>query len=48
MKAAAGEANLTVITVIAIAAIAGFFTITMWPTIKTTINNTWAKISKPA
>jgi hypothetical protein len=40
MKAATGELNLTVITLIAIAAIIGFFWI-MWDPIKTVMNNQW-------
>ena len=44
MKAATGELNLTVITLIAIAAVIGFFWI-MWPNIKTSINNQWINIS---
>ena len=37
MKAATGELNLTVITLIAIAAVIGFFWL-MWPNIQTSIN----------
>ena len=44
MKAATGELNLTVITLIAIAAIIGFFWI-MWPTIQQAINKQWGNIS---
>lgn len=44
MKAATGELNLTVITLIAIAAIIGFFWI-MWPTIQGAINSQWDNIS---
>lgn len=44
MKAATGELNLTVITLIAIAAVIGFFWI-MWPNIKTSINSQWGNIS---
>lgn len=44
MKAATGELNLTVITLIAIAAIIGFFWI-MWPTIQGAINKQWGNIS---
>ena len=40
MKAATGELNLTVITLIAIAAVIGFFWI-MWPNIRNSINSTW-------
>lgn len=45
MKAATGELNLTVITIIAIAAVIGFFWI-MWPNIQTSINSQWQSISK--
>ena len=38
MKAATGELNLTVITLIAIAAVIGFFWF-MWPNIKRSIAN---------
>ena len=44
MKAATGELNLTVITLIAIAAIIGFFWI-MWPNIQSAINSQWENIS---
>ena len=44
MKAATGELNLTVITLIAIAAVIGFFWI-MWPNIKKYINTQWNNIS---
>ena len=44
MKAATGELNLTVITLIAIAAIIGFFWV-MWPTIQGAINNQWDNIN---
>lgn len=37
MKEATGELNMTVITVIAIAAIAGLFYAFVWPTIQDTI-----------
>ena len=43
MKAATGELNLTVITLIAVAAVIAFFWI-MWPQIKNTINNQWNNI----
>lgn len=43
MKAATGELNLTVITLIAIAAVIGFFW-AMWPNIQKTINTQWANI----
>lgn len=44
MKAAIGELNLTVITLIAIAAVIGFFWI-MWPQIKNSLNAQWSNIS---
>lgn len=44
MKEASGELNLTVITLVAIAAVIGFFWI-MWPSIKTSINTQWQNIS---
>ena len=47
MKAATGELNLTVITIIAIAAIIGFFWL-MWPAIKGAINTQCGNISSGA
>ena len=49
MKAATGELNLTVITLIAIAAVIGFFWV-MWPTIQNSIESQWDNVSnsKPA
>ena len=44
MKAATGELNLTVITIIAIAAVMGFFWL-MWPKIQNSINSQWSNIS---
>ena len=44
MKAATGELNLTVITLIAIAAVIAFFWV-MWPSIRNTINSQWGDIS---
>ena len=44
MKAATGELNLTVITIIAIAAVIGFFWM-MWPNIQESINSQWSNIS---
>lgn len=44
MKAATGELNLTVITMLALGAVIGFFWL-MWPTIKETINSQWTNIS---
>ena len=45
MKAATGELNLTVITIIAIAAVMGFFWL-MWPNIQNSINSQWSNISR--
>ena len=44
MKAATGELQLTVITLIAIAAVIGFFWF-MWPSIKNTMGKQWLNIS---
>lgn len=44
MKAASGELNLTVITLIALAAVIGFFW-AMWPSIKNTIGNQWSDVT---
>lgn len=44
MKAATGELNLTVITLLAIAAVIAFFW-AMWPSISKTINGQWTNIS---
>ncbi len=41
MKAATGELNLTLITVIALGAILALFTTVLWPQIKDKITNTW-------
>ena len=43
MKAATGELQLTVITLIAIAAVIGFFWI-MWPQIKSSISDSWSEV----
>lgn len=39
MKEATGELNMTVVTVVAIAAVAAFFYAFVWPSIKTNILN---------
>lgn len=39
MKEATGELNMTVVTVVAIAAVAAFFTAFIWPSIKVNILN---------
>ena len=43
MKDATGELNLTVITLIAIAAVIGFFLL-MWPSIQNSLNSQWSSI----
>lgn len=40
MKEASGELSMTLVTIIAVAAIAGAIAI-FWPNIKNTINNKW-------
>lgn len=47
MKAATGELNLTVITMLAIAAVIAFFWV-MWPQIQNSINTQWNNISTPS
>ena len=47
MKAATGELNLTVITLIAIAAVLGFFWF-LWPSIQSSINAQWDNINSGA
>ncbi len=44
MKAATGELNLTVITLIAIGAVIAFFWL-MWPNIQESIENQWNDIN---
>lgn len=44
MKEATGELNMTVITIIAIGAIIGFFWV-MWPQIQDKIQNVWNSTS---
>ena len=44
MKAATGELNLTVITLIAIAAVIGFFLAVLWPRIQETIHTQWDNV----
>ena len=45
MKEASGELNMTVVTIIAIAAIAAFFTAVIWPNIKNSLNNQWNTVN---
>lgn len=47
MKEASGELNMTVVTIIAIAAIAAFFSAVIWPNIQKSINDQWNTVSKP-
>lgn len=47
MKEATGELNMTVVTIIAIAAIIGFFWF-MWPQIRSSITGQWNKIDQDA
>lgn len=44
MKEATGELNMTVVTIIAIAAIVAFFMAVIWPNIRGSINNQWNSI----
>ncbi|MBP3841361.1 MAG: hypothetical protein IK997_04540 [Bacilli bacterium] len=44
MKEATGELNMTVVTIIAIAGIAAFLTVFLWPNIKNSISNQWNNI----
>ena len=46
MKEATGELNMTVVTIIAIAAIAAFFTAVIWPNIRNSLNNQWNTVNK--
>ena len=46
MKAATGELNLTVITIVAIAGIMGIFATFLWPRIQNTITKQWNNISR--
>ena len=48
MKEATGELSMTVITIIAIVAIAGFVTVWLWPTVQTWIQNQWGNLSGEA
>lgn len=46
MKAATGELNLTVITIVAVALVIGFFTAVLWPSIKNSINSQWSNVTE--
>ena len=39
MKAATGELNLTLITILALGAVLGFFWVVLWPSLKDRITN---------
>ena len=41
MKAATGELNLTLITVVALGAVLALFTTVLWPQIRDKITDTW-------
>ncbi len=43
MKEAMGELNMTVVTIVAVAAIAAFFAL-IWPSIRDSITNSWNSI----
>ena len=45
MKEATGELNMTVVTIIAIAGIAGFFTLMLNGPIKNAISDQWGKVN---
>ena len=47
MKAATGELNLTVITIIAIGAVLAFFMGVLWPTIQTQLKDGWKDSTTP-
>ena len=47
MKAATGELNLTVITIIAIGAVLAFFMGYLWPTIQKQLNAEWGNSTTP-
>ncbi len=48
MKAATGELNLTVITLIAIGLVIAFFTAVLWPSIRDNINKQWSGVTNPS
>lgn len=45
MKESTGELSMTVITIVAIVAIAGFVTTWLWPTVQTWIQGQWGNLS---
>ena len=48
MKAATGELNLTLITVVALGALLALFTTVLWPTIKNRITKNWNDVGNNA
>ena len=46
MKDAMGELNMTVVTIVAIGAVAAFFTVILWPQIRDKINAGWEKVDE--
>lgn len=48
MKAATGELNLTVITIIAIGAVLAFFMTILWPAIQKQLQNQWGESTTTA
>jgi len=48
MKDAMGELNMTVVTIVAIGAVAAFFTMVLWPQIRDKISAGWDNIDEQA
>ena len=48
MKDAMGELNMTVVTIVAIGAVAAFFTMVLWPQIRDKISAGWDSIDEQA
>lgn len=46
MKDAMGELNMTVVTIVAIGAVAAFFTLVLWPQIRDRISDGWDNIDE--
>lgn len=46
MKDAMGELNMTVVTIVAIGAVAAFFTMVLWPQIRDKINAGWDRVDE--
>jgi hypothetical protein len=45
MKEASGELNMTVITIVAIAGIAAFFALVIWPNVRNSVNDEWSGVT---